>query len=411
MEGKHLVVVCQLSFNKKNITTHALIDCGATGIAFIDKDFIHHHEIPLTPLQYPRSIEVIDGRPISSGEITHVANTHMSILEHREPLSMFATKLGHYPIVLGIPWLELHDVTIRFSSRVLTFASDYCSRNCNDTPTVVYAHSLATKVTSGKKLAVSAGAGEFEAQLSTSHLIPTKTQADGHEDSSSNPIPETPNGIPGVPDTVRNDVALSPNFDRLPQSEPIRISAVGGQPFRRMVSKGNLTVYSISLYEINQALGIKSEKNEFDLEKHIPKEYHEFLPLFSETLAKTLPVHRPYDHKIPLREGFTPPYGPLYRLARTELQALKEWLEENLSKGFIRASSSPAALPILFVKKPDGTLRLCVDYRGLNEGTIKNRYPLPLLQETLMRLSKAKYFTTLDVRGAYNLVRMAEGKE
>jgi len=90
---------------------------------------------------------------------------------------------------------------------------------------------------------------------------------------------------------------------------------------------------------------------------------------------------------------------------------LKEWLEENLSKGFIRASSSPAASLILFVKKTDGRLRLCVDYRGLNAGTIKNRYPLPLLQETLMPLSKAKYFTTLDIRGAYNLVRMAEGEE
>jgi len=95
---------------------------------------------------------------------------------------------------------------------------------------------------------------------------------------------------------------------------------------------------------------------------------------------------------------------------RTELQTLKEWLEENLSKGFIRASSSPAASPILFVKKTDGSLRLCVDYCGLNEGTIKNHYQLPLLQETLMRLSKAKYFMTLDIRGAYNLVRMADVK-
>jgi hypothetical protein len=112
-----------------------------------------------------------------------------------------------------------------------------------------------------------------------------------------------------------------------------------------------------------------------------------------------------------LKEGLTPPFGPLYSLSRHELEALKEWLEENLSKGFIRTSSSPAASPILFVKKGDGSLRLCVDYRGLNEGTIKDRYPLPLIQETLMRLSRAKYFTKLDVRGAYNLVRMREGDE
>jgi len=98
-------------------------------------------------------------------------------------------------------------------------------------------------------------------------------------------------------------------------------------------------------------------------------------------------------------------------MSRTEVQTLKEWLEENLSKGFIRASSSPATSPILFVKKTDGSLRLCVDYRRRKEGTIKNHYPLPLLHETLMRLLKAKYFTTLDIRGPYNLVRMAEGEE
>jgi len=155
----------------------------------------------------------------------------------------------------------------------------------------------------------------------------------------------------------------------------------------------------------------KEPKKELDLKNYIPAEYHEFLPLFLEALVKNLPPHRPYDHKIPLREGFTPPFGPLYLMSRTELQTLKKWLEENLSKGFIRASSSSAASPILFVKKTDGSLRFCVDYCGLDAGTIKNRYPLPLLQETLMRLLKAKYFTTLNIRGAYNLVRMAEGEE
>ena len=102
----------------------------------------------------------------------------------------------------------------------------------------------------------------------------------------------------------------------------------------------------------------------------VPAEYHEFLPLFKKAIADVLPPHRPYDHKITLKEGFSPPFGPLYSLSRPEVQALREWLDENLSKGFIRASSSPAGAPILFIKKSDGSLRLCVDYRGLNEGTV-----------------------------------------
>jgi hypothetical protein len=106
-----------------------------------------------------------------------------------------------------------------------------------------------------------------------------------------------------------------------------------------------------------------------------------------------------------------PPFGPIYPLSKTKLEALRKWLDENMAKGFIQASSSPARAPILFVKKGDSSLRLCIDYRGLNEGTIQNRYPLPLLHETLLHLQKAKYYTKLDICGAYNLVRMAKGEE
>lgn len=114
---------------------------------------------------------------------------------------------------------------------------------------------------------------------------------------------------------------------------------------------------------------------------------------------------------IDLEEGKSPPFGPLYSLSELELKALSEWLEENLSKGFIRSSRSSAGAPILFVKKKDGSLRLCVDYRALNNITIKNRYPLPLIPEALDRLRKAKVYSKLDLRGAYNLVRVKEGDE
>ena len=148
-----------------------------------------------------------------------------------------------------------------------------------------------------------------------------------------------------------------------------------------------------------------------DDQVELPLEYQDFASLFSEDRANELPPHRPGDHRIELKEGATPSFGPLYSLSRHELEALRKWLDENLAKGFIRPSSSPAGAPILFVKKKDGSLRLCVDYRDLNEKTIKNRYPLPLIQETLMQLSRARYFTKLDIRGAYNLIRMADGDE
>ena len=94
-----------------------------------------------------------------------------------------------------------------------------------------------------------------------------------------------------------------------------------------------------------------------------------------------------------------------------ELQALKAWLEENLKKGFIRPSSSAAASPVLFVKKPDGSLRFCVDYRGLNNISVKDRYPLPLTKESLNNLKGMKYFTKIDIISAFNNIRIKEGQE
>jgi predicted aspartyl protease len=131
-DGKHLIVTCDLSFNHKKIPTHALIDCGATGYAFVDQAFATHHKLPVRPLTTPRVLEVIDGRKISSGDITHLTEVRLDIQGHRERLPMFVTKLGRYPIVLGIPWLKQHDVVICFTSNLVTFGSQYCLAHCID---------------------------------------------------------------------------------------------------------------------------------------------------------------------------------------------------------------------------------------------------------------------------------------
>jgi hypothetical protein len=99
MEGKHLVITCSLTVNNQEIPTHALIACGATGIAFMDQDFVRHHHIPVQQLKEQKQVEVIDRRPIESGDIIHIAKVGMQIQEHKEQLPMFIIKLGHYPIV------------------------------------------------------------------------------------------------------------------------------------------------------------------------------------------------------------------------------------------------------------------------------------------------------------------------
>jgi len=144
---------------------------------------------------------------------------------------------------------------------------------------------------------------------------------------------------------------------------------------------------------------------------YIPAKYSEFVEVFSKAKAEALPPHQSIDHEIDLESGYKLPYGRIYNLSEVELRTLKAYIETNLANGFIQRSSSPAAAPILFAKKKDGGLRLFVDYRALNSGTIKNRYPLPLISEMLDRLRRAQIFTKLDLRNAYHLIRIEEGDE
>jgi len=126
--------------------------------------------------------------------------------------------------------------------------------------------------------------------------------------------------------------------------------------------------------------------------------------------AEALPDHRPYDFQINLQKGSTPPWGPIYPLSEEELQVLREWLKEMERTGKIKRSTSSAGSPILFVPKPHGGgLCLCVDYRALNRITIPNRYPLPLMQELQDRVQGVRWFTKMDLKNGFHLIRMKEG--
>jgi hypothetical protein len=145
-----------------------------------------------------------------------------------------------------------------------------------------------------------------------------------------------------------------------------KMYAISAMMFRRIINNankhyGNIEQFALSLNEINTTLQ-EPKDDKRNIDAIIPHEYHKYLKIFKTVNADKLPPHCPCDHKIPLEEGFQTPFGPLYSLSCPELEELKRWLEENLSKGFIRASSSPAARPILFVKKGHGSLRLVVDY-------------------------------------------------
>ena len=129
-------------------------------------------------------------------------------------------------------------------------------------------------------------------------------------------------------------------------------------------------------------------------EVKIPDDYSDFTDVFSEEKALELPKHTELnEHAIDQENDKQPSYRPIYSLGPMELETLKTYIKTYLKTGFIQPSKSPTGAPILFDKKPDGNLRLCVDYWGHNNLTIKNRHPLLLIGESLDRLNWAKRFT------------------
>ncbi|SDA02660.1 BZ3500_MvSof-1268-A1-R1_Chr7-2g09543 [Microbotryum saponariae] len=286
----------------------------------------------------------------------HSSSSTAAPSRHSQVIQADVTQLGTYPLVLGTPWLRLFNPSINWADNTLTFSCSQC--------------------TLGHPTSVDVGL----------------------------------QGLPLVhsaPDLAL-DVALASSdaFDQILVDEP-SLGLINRDPAHSYLfstsEEASPSVFPVGPPDSAEYLD--------DLRSALPSEYHHLLQAFSKAQADTLPPHRPFDLAIEIEDGKQPPFGPLYPLSEKELQALSTWIDENLSKGFIRPSTSPAGAPILFVCKKDGSLRLCVDYRGLNAVTLKNRYPLPLIPEALDRLRSAKMFTKLDLRSGYNLVRIKGGDE
>jgi len=351
-KNEHLVVSCTLEDLNNKLRSYAMLDLGATGFSFIDEELVSRHSLPLYKLKEPRGLEVFDGRLSESGNITHVTKLKMTIDKHVEELPMFVTKLGHYPIILEKPWFSRHNSDIKYSTDEVTFNSDYCLEHCCPVP--AYTKGISAPLPEKQYVLISGAAFTRTSARKRQHHVVATGAFTLHE----------------LERALRLYSATDPTSrtDKIPSNSD----------------------------------------NEAYLRTLIPDDLQDFLWLFRKEPTDKLPPHRSYDHRIPLKDGFTPPFGPLYSMSRNELQAAWEWLKTNLGKGFVRASSSPGGAPVLFTKKKDGTLRFCIDYRGLNEGTIKNRYPLPLINETLTQLSKARYYIKLDIRDTFNLIRVAD---
>ncbi|KAF5824178.1 putative nucleotidyltransferase, Ribonuclease H [Helianthus annuus] len=197
------------------------------------------------------------------------------------------------------------------------------------------------------------------------------------------------------------------------QEKAVRIPRCSGQPLIVRGNKGGEVTGVISLLKAQKCLQKghtailalvtdtherKKRIEDFPIVRDYPEVFPEDLP--------GLPPHRQVEFQIELAPGAAPIARAPYRLAPAELKELSTQLQELLDKGFIRPSSSPWGAPVLFVKKKDGTFRMCIDYRELNKVTIKNRYPLPRIDDLFDQLQGSSYYSKIDLRSGYHQLRV-----
>jgi len=155
--------------------------------------------------------------------------------------------------------------------------------------------------------------------------------------------------------------------------------------------------------------GKKATIQRIEVDERIPKQYRTFADVFSNKESKKFPPKRPWDHKIKLKPGAPAMLiSKTIKLSTSEQQELQTFIDEHLERGTIERSKSPYAASFFFIKKKNGKLRPVQDYRPINEWTIKNRYPLPLIPQLINRIGDAKLITVIDIHWGYNMVQIVE---
>ena len=209
------------------------------------------------------------------------------------------------------------------------------------------------------------------------------------------------------------ELTLTCQEDHLPDLIPVddKEEYVGYEKEEEQLFRIDVESYIWATRSTDLAAEANKEKQKQTFEAVVPEHYHKFKDVFDKESFDELPPSRPWDHVVELLPGDHVIDCKTYNLTLDEQKELDDFLNENLKSGRIRPSKSPFASAFFFIKKKDGRLRPIQDYQKLNNITVKNQYPLPLISELIDKLKTVKYFTKLDIRWGYNNIRMKEGDE
>lgn len=418
------------TLKRKDVKTPALIDSGAQA-TFINVRLLYKLAQHPKRLEHPIKVFNVDDSPNSQGGITHYVDLCYKWAQKERQIRAFVTNIGRHDIILGWDWLKKVNPEINWRTGEIIEPLDV--------PRVVTSEPEPKKTRKPEK--PWRDLTPRVRLVKTPKMAPTATVS---LDEPLEPLPKFPPMIPNTPTTssVQDDdskwsLDLGYEEKETPGTEEDTLyeeylqqmttdpDSVGQLVSHISNGDGSFTAEQLelpsametlkdntstpttySIRRVTTATELAAAKAAGEKAKDmVPAYLHDLLPVFDKQTDSRLPAHTEYDHEINLKPGFTEMKTQVYPLNQAQHTELDKFIIENESKGYIRPSKSPVASPFFFVAKKDGTWRPCQDYRKLNENTVKDRYPLPLISDLLDKFKDAKIFTKMDLRAGYNNIR------
>ncbi len=373
----------------------ALLDSGATS-NFVAAEFVAKHDLPTVPLTQVQSVVMGDGHVQKADRLVHVP---LCMAGYTDMVSCVVVPLSTgCTVVLGLPWwcerqpvVDVEKRTMTVQGQTLLAAPSPSSRAAVHTH--AQAHTAPPVPTTVSELCVKSS---LPCQKTAREAVPViharKQPLVQHRAAVSrvianNDVAPTHDIYGLVYVTVSPDSAWYPTYTQ--HAYQHQLSAYESDERQPMNGNG--------------ATSTTRALMSHPLMEHILLRYADVFPA---ELPKGLPPARDIDHRIDVLTNSEPPSKPTYRFSPRENDELKRQLTDLFAKGFIQPSKSPYGAPVLFVRKKNGKMRLCMDYRALNRITVKNKYPLPRVDELLDRLHGAKWFSKIDLQSGYHQVRI-----
>ena len=393
------------------VQARVLLDCGST-TNFISKRFVLLNHIPTVNTANSQVVKLADGSVTSTCKLVNSLHLYFNDRDLCESLLVFP--IDSFDIILGMPWLKKHNPNINWLTDTVTFPmsplKSFIKENLNNNNN--------NNNNSNNKSKQSAPTPSFSAKSPPQVILPSSIPFSSVSSSSSKKSKAKSNPLSSVSSTASSTIP--------PVNSPIEFCHISAHEVRKSMKKGeqffllfvrkkkqgnssDIELTNLNSHSSTTATTTSNTNTDTSPDQLSANILHDYCDVFPEDLPKGLPPKRFIEHKIKLEPGSTPTFRNHHRLSPQDMDELKIHLKDLLDHGFIRESHSPYGAPILFAKKAGDTKRrLCIDYRDLNRITIKDRYPLPRVDELIDRLFGAKYFTKLDLRSGYHQVRVAE---